>query len=300
MARERLQKIIARAGLASRRAAERLIREGHVTVNGQRVDELGAQADPDTDRVEVDGRRVTAQRLAYLVLHKPRACVSTLHDPQGRRTVAQLVASVPARLFPVGRLDYATSGVLLLTNDGELTQALLHPRKKVPKIYVAKLDREITNPALERLRDGVQLDDGPTLPAEVHVMRLAEGKSWLRITLYEGRNQQIRRMAEAVGMRVMRLARISFAGVEGEGLRPGQWRPLSVDEMRALKRSYGVPRHVRAQQLPAGNAPKPRNAGTATGARRPRAGRSDCSGTKRRGAGPPASRGRGGGRRRGC
>ncbi len=223
--------------------------------------ELGAKADPRTDRIEVDGRPITAERLAYVVLHKPRGVVATMSDPQGRPTVAEHVAKIPYRLYPVGRLDFATSGVLLLTNDGELTHRLLHPREPVPKVYVVKLLGQMSDADIERWRRGVELDDGPTLPAGAKLLRYEADKTWLELTLREGRNQQIRRMGEAVGFQVMRLSRIAFAGIEGQGLRPGQWRALSVDELRGLRQRYGVPRRVRRQTELAAlepTAPSPR------------------------------------------
>ncbi len=248
MSQERLQKILASAGIASRRAAEEIIRAGRVRVNGRVVTALGSKADPRRDKIEVDGKRISAEELAYIVLHKPRNVVSTLDDPQGRETVADLVAAIPHRLHPVGRLDYATSGVLLMTNDGDFTQALLHPKKKVPKTYVVKLDGRIEEADLEPWRSGMELEDGKTLPAEVRLLRHEQGKAWLEITLYEGKNQQIRRMAAHSGYLAMRLARVSFAGIDHTDLRPGQWRPLSVDEMRKLQRAYGVPKRIRPQR----------------------------------------------------
>lgn len=248
MAQERLQKVLSRAGLASRRAAEKLIVAGRVRVNGKVVTELGSRADPRRDKIEVDGKRIEAEDLVYLLLHKPRSFVSTLDDPEGRPTIAELVSDVPARVYPVGRLDFATSGVLLLTNDGDLTQGLLHPKRKVPKTYVVKLDAAITEEELQVWRDGVTLEDGTTtLPAEATLLRTEDGKAWVRLTLRQGMNQQIRRMAAATGFSVMRLARISFAGLDHEDLRPGQWRPLTVDELKKLKQAYGVPKRVRAQ-----------------------------------------------------
>ena len=247
MADQRLQKIIASAGLASRRAAEKLITQGRVRVNGKTVTTLGTKADPRRDRIEVDGKRITAEDLVYIILHKPRGYVSTLSDPQGRETVADLVQHVPARVHPVGRLDYATSGVLLMTNDGAFTQALLHPKKKVPKTYVIKLDADIDELDLEPWKHGMELEDGKTLPAEARLLRHEGDKTWIEVTLYEGRNQQIRRMAAAAGMMAMRLARTSFAGIDHDGLKPGEWRPLKVDEMRKMKQIYGVPQRVRAQ-----------------------------------------------------
>jgi len=247
MSLERLQKIIARAGITSRRGAEALISDGRVRVNGDIITELGAKADARDDRIEVDGKRISAEHLIYVLLHKPRNCVSTLSDPEGRPTVAEYVERVPARIYPVGRLDFGTSGVLLLTNDGDFTQGLLHPRKKVPKTYVVKLDQEIDSRTLERWREGVDIGDGRTLPAEVRIIRFEAGKTWLEVTLREGRNQQIRRMAEHTGLLVMRLARLEFAGLSAEGLRPGQWRALGVDELKKLQREYGVPKRVRPQ-----------------------------------------------------
>ena len=216
-------------------------------VNGRVVSELGARADPRKDKIEVDNKRIDAEQLIYVVLHKPRGVVSTLTDPEGRPTVADLVKDIPTRLHPVGRLDFATSGVMLMTNDGELTNKLLHPRSKAPKTYIVKLDSVIDDTELEAWRSGIELDDGKTAPAEARRVRNERGKSWIEVTLREGRNHQLRRMAAATGFVAMRLARLSFAGITAEDLRPGLWRPLSVDEMRKLKKKFGVPKRVRPQ-----------------------------------------------------
>ncbi|MFP6685911.1 MAG: pseudouridine synthase [Polyangiaceae bacterium] len=248
MAQERLQKILARAGLASRRGAENLITSGRVRVNGKLVTELGVKADSYRDRIVVDGNRIEAEKLVYLVLNKPRGCVSTLSDPQGRPTVADLVKDVPQRLFPVGRLDFATSGVLLMTNDGNFSNALLHPSSNVPKTYVLKCAGVMPPEVIDAWREGVELDDGKTLPAEVVRLRYEGDKTWLRVTVREGRNHLLRRMGEATGFHVMRLSRLEFAGIDAEHLKPGVWRPLSVDEQRKLKKTHGVPSRVRAQQ----------------------------------------------------
>ena len=242
---ERLQKIIARAGVASRRAAEELITSGRVRVNGRVVTELGQKADPRADRIDVDGKRLTAEAPIYLVLHKPRGVVSTLSDPEGRPTVAELVRRAPARVYPVGRLDFATSGVLLMTNDGDFANGLLHPRGGVPKTYVIKVSGLMEEQDLARWRDGVVLDDGErTLPAEVALLRYEADKTWLEVVLREGKNQQIRRMGDATGFRVMRLARVSFAGVTVEGLRPGDFRSLRFDELQDIKKAFGVPKRL--------------------------------------------------------
>jgi 23S rRNA pseudouridine2605 synthase len=242
--RERLQKIIARAGVSSRRAAEELISAGQVRVNGRIVSELGAQADASVDKIEVSGKRLTHTAPVYVVLHKPKNVVSTLSDPEGRPTVAELLRGVGERVHPIGRLDYATSGVLLATNDGELTEGLLHPRKEVPKTYVVKAQGVLSNEDLDAWRKGIELEDGLTAPARARIIRYEDGKTWFEITIHEGRNHQIRRMGDATGFRVMRLARVSFAGITHEGLRPGDWRPLTADELRALRESYGVPKRV--------------------------------------------------------
>jgi len=248
---ERLQKVLAQAGIASRRAAEEIILAGRVRVDGKIVRELGTQVDPRKSRVEVDGNKIVAEKLIYLVLHKPRGVVCTLSDPEGRPTISELLKDTGARVVPVGRLDFHTSGALLCTNDGEFAQALAHPKKAVPKVYVAKVQGVVDEPALERFSQRIVIDGRPTQPAQVKVLRFEADKTWLEITLREGRNRQVRRLGEATGFPVMRLARISHAGVTSEDLRPGQWRPLTVDELVDLKRDYGVPKKVRPPQFEA-------------------------------------------------
>ncbi|MBK9263865.1 MAG: rRNA pseudouridine synthase [Polyangiaceae bacterium] len=243
---ERLQKIIARSGLTSRRAAEDLITAGRVRVNGRIITELGAKADPRKDRIEVDGTRLVAEPFVYLVLHKPKNVVSTLRDPEGRPTVGEYVRGVGARVYPIGRLDFATSGVLLMTNDGDFSNGLLHPRGGVPKTYIVKVHGIMDEQDVLVWRKGVELEDGKTLPADVHVLRHEGDKTWLEVTLREGRNQQIRRMGDATRFPVMRLARTSFAGVTSEGLLPGKWRLLTVDELMEIRKQFGVPRRVKA------------------------------------------------------
>ena len=256
MNQERLQKVLARAGIASRRHAEQLIVDGHVRVNGRLATELGLRVDAHEDKIEVDGRRIVLEQPVYAILHKPRGVVTTLSDPEGRPTIAELVQSLDARVFPVGRLDFHTSGALLVTNDGELSQALLHPRHHVPKVYVAKVRGVPTDAQLDAWRNGVMLyptesdpDEKPmkTKPAEVHVLRLAPpgedsttgaGATWLQVTLREGRTRQIHRMADATGLFVMRLIRMSFAGITTEGLRPGELRELTDKEVTALRVSF--------------------------------------------------------------
>ncbi len=246
---DRLQKILARGGLASRRHAEDLITGGHVRVNGRVVTELGTRADPRRDRIEVDGTRVVAEKYVYLVMHKPRGVVSTMSDPEGRPTVRELVGHVDARLFPVGRLDFATSGVLLATNDGAFSDGLLHPKRAVPKTYVVKVSGNMKDEDLDQWRGGVELDDGKTLPADVSLIRHEPDpggrmKTWFEVTIREGRNQQIRRMGETTGFPVMRLSRTSFAGITSEDMRPGAVRSLTYHELSDLKKTYGVPRSI--------------------------------------------------------
>ncbi|KYF63675.1 pseudouridine synthase [Sorangium cellulosum] len=252
---ERLQKIIARAGVASRRASEELILAGRVRVNGHVVTELGLKADRQKDRIEVDGKRLVSEVPVYVALHKPRNVVSTLRDPEGRPTVADYVRGTGARLYPVGRLDFATSGILLMTNDGDFANALLHPRGGVPKTYVLKVQGVMSDDDLTPWREGIRLEDGVTLPAEARLLRREGDKTWLEVTLREGRNQQIRRMGEATGWPVMRLARTTFAGVTSEGLRPGEWRALTVDELLHIREAFGVPKRIRGAMMGASSGP---------------------------------------------
>lgn len=244
MAEDRLQKILARGGLASRRAAEQLILDGKVRVNGKVVTELGTKADPRTDKIEVDGKPVIAEHPMYFALHKPRGFVTTMNDPEGRPSIKDLLRphGISARVFPVGRLDYNTSGIILLTNDGEFADGLLHPKRAVPKTYVVKVQGPMEPKDLDKWREGIQLEDGMTAPAEAFFLRHEGDKTWFQVTIKEGRNQQVRRMGEATGFRVMRLARIAFAGITSEDIKPGDLRPLGYNELVELKKNFGVPR----------------------------------------------------------
>ncbi len=236
---ERLQKVLARAGVASRRASEALITAGRVRVNGRVVTELGTKVDSHKDRVEVDGRRLVAEKPVYYLIHKPREMVTTLDDPEGRATVKDILREVPERVVPVGRLDYHTSGAMLVTNDGDMVDSLLRPRAAVPKVYAVKVQGHLGVEELDALRNGVTLDDGyKTKPADVFVLRQERTHTWAQITLTEGKNRQIHRMGDAIGHRVMRLARQSFAGISIDGLRPGESRPLNRDEVAQLKKKY--------------------------------------------------------------
>jgi 23S rRNA pseudouridine2605 synthase len=223
----RLNRYLASTGVGSRRAADEYIRAGRVTVNGARA-EIGT-AVSETDDVRVDGRRVHAQAQISVLLNKPAGVVTTVRDPNGRPTVVDLVP-MPVRLFPVGRLDRETTGALLLTNDGELADRLMHPRHGVHKTYVATVAAEPKPAVLRRLREGVELDDGPSAPATV---RLA-GPLRIEITIHEGRNRQVRRMCEAVGHPVRRLVRTRFGPLVDHRLAPGQWRPLMSAEIQRL------------------------------------------------------------------
>lgn len=237
---ERLQKILARAGVASRRQAERLIREGRVKVNGRVVRELGVRADPFHDHIRVDGRRIRTAPALYYVFHKPVGVVTTLSDPQGRPCIGDLAQELPARVFPVGRLDVNSAGLLLLTSDGPLAQRLTHPRYKIPKQYRVKVRGLPDEKALGRLRRGIRLEDGLTRPATVVLERTRGKKSWLRVTLTEGRRRQVRRMCETVGHPVEKLVRVQLGPLSLGGLRPGLLRPLAPEDVAALRRAVGL------------------------------------------------------------
>jgi 23S rRNA pseudouridine2605 synthase len=231
-ATERLQKVLARAGLGSRRACEELIEAGSVTVNGV-VASLGDKADADNDVIEVDGVRIGVRPgLVYFLLNKPAGVVTTAADPHGRPIVTDLVPAEP-RVFPVGRLDQDTEGLLLLTNDGDLTQRLTHPSFGVEKEYVASVEGRPSRGTVRALREGIDLDDGRTAPAKVALV----APDVLRITIHEGRNRQVRRMCEAVGHPVTRLVRTRIGPLADRSLAPGEWRPLTTGEVRALERA---------------------------------------------------------------
>jgi 23S rRNA pseudouridine2605 synthase len=232
----RLQKVIAASGLASRRKAEEWIAQGRVTINGKIVRELGTRIDPERDHVKVDGRHLKAvEPYAYLLLNKPKGIVSTLNDPEGRPTIDHLLHGVTLRMFPVGRLDFDTEGLMLLTNHGELAQALLHPRYHVAKVYLAKVKGVLADEEISRLAHGVELEDGMTAPAMVKKVRKAEENSWLEVTIYEGRKHQIKRMFEAVGHPVLKLKRIKFGPLALGDLQPGEFRYLTDREANALR-----------------------------------------------------------------
>lgn len=250
---ERLQKIIAQAGLASRRSAEKYVVEGRVKVNGKVQRELGAKADPQKDRIEVEGHGVLkSEALVYIALYKPVHVVSTVKDPEGRTTVVQVLEQSRAqgrrrfegelpRVYPVGRLDFDAEGIILMTNDGELANKLTHPRHHVPKTYMVKVRGKPDEKAIERLKRGVRLknDDGTvqtraTAPAEARLVKSGASNSWIELTLFEGRNHQVKRMCEAIGHFANRLVRIDFGGIALDPLEPAQWRFLTDAEVHKL------------------------------------------------------------------
>jgi pseudouridine synthase len=241
MKAERLQKILSRAGITSRRKAENLILEGRVSVNGQIVRQLGAKAVLGKDEIRVDGKAMKPQvERVTLALFKPRGCVSTLHDPQGRLTVTDLLGDLSVRVYPVGRLDYDSDGLLLLTNDGELAHRLQHPRYKVAKTYLVKVRGHPDEGDLERLQQGVDLEDGPTAPAELNVVGEGETTTWLSLSLREGRKHQVKRMCAAVGHPALKLRRTNVGPIDLGTLRPAESRPLKSREVRALRRAVGL------------------------------------------------------------
>lgn len=233
----RLQKILAQAGIASRREAEKIILSGRVKVNGKTVTELGIKADPEKDRIQVDGNQLSlSEKKVYYLLNKPTGYVTTMKDPQGRSTVADLVASIEERVYPVGRLDYDTSGLLFITNDGELANALAHPKKEVDKCYEARVMGIPSLETLSRLEKGVMLDDGMTAPAKARLIKKEGAKAWIEIIIHEGRNRQVRRMLEAMGHKVIKLRRVSIGPVKLGSLAVGRLRPLTPKEVESLKK----------------------------------------------------------------
>lgn len=234
----RLQKILSAAGVASRRASEQMILEGRVTVNGQTVLELGTKADPAKDAIKVDGRRIKTEIAdRYIVLYKPKGYVTTRKDPEGRRTVMDLIGE-GAYIYPVGRLDYDSEGLLLMMTDGDLAARLMHPRHEVDKVYEVIVMGTPDPRAIEKLRKGVYIEGGRTSPAVVHVGGTVKGSrptTKMTISIHEGRNRQVRNMCSAVGLPVRELRRIQMGPIGLGRLKPGQWRDLTPDEVRRLK-----------------------------------------------------------------
>jgi 23S rRNA pseudouridine2605 synthase len=236
---ERLQKLIAAAGLASRRHAEEMIKAGEVTVNGKVITELGTKADPETDHIKVRGKLINTslqrREKVYVLLNKPKGYLSSVTDPDGRPTVLELLPASLGRLYPVGRLDFNTEGLLLLTNDGDFTNFITAARNKVEKVYEGKVKGIPDEKAIERLRRGVTLEDGTrTAPAKIRKVGETENNSWFEILLHEGKNQQIRRMFDLIGHSVIKLRRSRIGSLRDDELKPKHWRRLSADEVKLL------------------------------------------------------------------
>ena len=234
----RIQKALSEHGVMSRRAAERAILDGRVTVNGRRC-ETGQKIDPRRDIIAIDGERVELSRgrRVYIMLNKPRGCVTTTSDEQGRKCVADLVADAPEKVYPIGRLDRVSEGLLLLTNDGDFANDIMHPSGHVAKTYRVTVRPQVTEEQLIRLSTGIELDGKPTLPATVHALSREPGRAVIQMTIYEGRNRQVRRMCEAVGLEIARLRRVSIGPLKLGMLPPGQWRELTPAELKALRAS---------------------------------------------------------------
>ncbi len=232
---ERLQKILAKAGIASRRKAEVLIRQGKVTVDGRVVTEMGIQVDPDHQRIEFNGKPVTVEeKKVYVLLHKPTGYVSTVHDPQGRPIVTELIKGIQERIFPVGRLDLDTEGALLLTNDGELAQKILHPSHEINKTYRATVKGKPSKKKVEMLRRGIDIDGRKTWPALVKLLSAGSRETTLQITIHEGRKRQVRKMCEAVGHPVLKLKRIAYGKLKLGNLAPGKFRFLAKKDLQLI------------------------------------------------------------------
>ncbi len=242
---ERIQKILAHAGVASRREAERMVLEGRVTVNGRVVDRLGFKADPFKDHIKADGRRITGTGPQItLVLNKPRGYLSTVKDPLGRPTVIDLVEKVKGRIYPVGRLDFDSEGLLFLTNDGEIANILTHPRFSIPRTYLAKVTGVPDEKKLTRLKKGVMLEDGEARVESCDIIRQGEKNSWIRVRVTEGRNRLVRRIFSAIGHSVLKLKRVEYGPIGLGKLPVGHFRILTAEEIKNLKEA-----RVRSREL---------------------------------------------------
>jgi pseudouridine synthase len=247
-AAQRLQKLLSQAGVASRRLAEELIVQGRVQLNGRTVTELGTKADPDADEIKVDGRRIhTQKRKRYILLNKPRGYITSRSDPQQRPTVLDLLRGVKEYVYPVGRLDYDSEGLLLLTNDGELAARLTHPRHEVDKVYHARVRGVPDDHAIERLEKGVTIDGRRTAPAKARLVdpphKRGGDQTTIELAIHEGRQRQVRKMFEAIGHPVVRLKRVRIGPIEDPVIPPGHWRDLTPEEVKKLRRSTGISVH---------------------------------------------------------
>ncbi|MBW2735735.1 MAG: rRNA pseudouridine synthase, partial [Deltaproteobacteria bacterium] len=248
----RLQRFLAQAGVASRRKCEELIVARRITVNGKIADELGTRVDAHKDTVTVDGRKVLAQDHVWLVLHKPPQTICSTSDPEGRETVLDLIHIRNVRLFPVGRLDYATSGVLLITNDGELTERMLHPRNELPRTYHVKIQGPVATSELDRLREGVIIEGGQRVRADMSLVASTGLHTWVEMTIRQGINHQVHRMWEVLERRVLRLIRVEFGGIRADSLPPGKYRVLTQQEVNELRARYGLKGETRRERATAG------------------------------------------------
>jgi 23S rRNA pseudouridine2605 synthase len=237
---ERLQKVLAHAGIASRRKCEELILGGRVSVDGEVVTELGSKVDVSAQRITVDGQQIEVEQKICIMVHKPTSRITSVSDPEGRKTVMDAVADIEQRVYPVGRLDYDTSGLLLMTNDGELTHRLLHPSYHLDKVYRATVLGLVDKQTIRKLEEGILLEDGKTAPAKVYVLRQHPRESVVELTIHEGRNRQVRRMFEALDMPVKRLRRIQFGPLILDKLGIGTYRYLTRQEWDALYRAVGL------------------------------------------------------------
>ena len=233
--KERLQKIIAASGISSRRAAEKMILEGRVTVNDAVVRQLGAKADTGADEIRVDGKLILPEvSKVYLMLHKPRGYVTTLNDPERRAVVTDLLSGISERIFPVGRLDYDSEGLLLLTNDGDFSQRVQHPRFKIPKTYMVKIEGNMAKMEMRALSEGIRLPDGKFKPENLQIVRANRKTSWVELSIAEGRNRLIRRALESLGHPVVRLIRTAIADISLGNMKAGTFRQLTKKEVQHL------------------------------------------------------------------
>ncbi len=237
----RINKFLSEAGVASRRKAERLVLEGRVKVNGQVVRSLGTKVDPERDVVEVDGKVVKPQKKRYIILNKPCCYLTQLgKSPDGRKTIEELIKDIPERVFPVGRLDYNTEGLLILTNDGELANRILHPRYKLPKVYLALVEGKVSVNTLKKMRKGTELEDGFAKPDDIRIVRYEGKDTLLEVVFHEGRKHLVKRYLAKFGHRVKRLKRIAIGPLKLGKLPPGKWRDLSDGELALLFKAVGL------------------------------------------------------------